>query len=394
MVLVPAGDFMMGSYGGHADEQPLHRVYVDAFYLDKYEVTNADYKKFCEASHHLPPYNWLKGQYQPGTANHPVVLVSWDDTAAYARWAGKRLPTEAEWEKAARGSLVNTKYPWGDEIKPVNARYASRLGSTDVGKYPANKYGLFDMAGNVWEWVADWYDGEAYSYERERNPQGPASGMYRVIRGGSWYDAPTYLWCAYRNWGKPDELSLTVGFRCAKSLPGAAPSPPDVNSVPLTHLRVGDPAPDFTLPDQDQTPVTFSDLWHRKNVVLIFIGPGFTGGAKSELGSYQADYVFFPQAEADVVAVTEEEPSAIKALKEETKIAFPILADRYADVAKLYGVYMTRWEMARRSTFVVDTRGTIRYVRQSPFEVDNEHALNFCIKAFVLRETPVTVTSP
>ena len=122
MKLIPAGEFTMGSYDGEEDEQPVHRVWLDAFYLDRHEVTNAEYKHFLDVAGRKPPYNWIGGVYPRGLAEQPVCVVTWDDAADYARWAGKRLPTEAEWEKAARGGLIDKNYPWGDEIKPANAR--------------------------------------------------------------------------------------------------------------------------------------------------------------------------------------------------------------------------------------------------------------------------------
>lgn len=383
----------MGSYDGEQDEQPLHRVYVDSFYIDKYPVTNADYKKFVDATGHGLPYNWVGGGFPPGTASHPVRLVSWDDAAVYSRWAGKRLPTEAEWEKAARGGLINKKYPWGDDVKSGNARYSSRLGPVAVGQYAPNGYGVFDMAGNVWEWVSDWYDPEYYYYSSYRNPQGPSQGLYHALRGGSWYDHPSYLRCAFRNWGKPDELSLTVGFRCAKSLPGASPPSTDAEALPVTHFKVGDQAPDFTLPDENGVPVRFTDLWHKKNTVLIFFGPAFTGGAKRELEAYEGDHVFFGQADSEILAVSEDDAPAVKKFKEETGVRFTLLCDRRAEVARLYEVFLARWDTARRSTFVVDKNGIIQYVKQAASNADSEQALDFCLKAFVHGELPVAAKS-
>ena len=205
---------------GPADELPVHTVYLDAFYIDKYEVTNALYKKFMEATGHRTPGYWTNPSYnQP---DQPVVGVSWDDAEAYARWSGKRLPTEAEWEKAARGGLVGKRYPWGNDISHNDANY-SGISGTDiwngpapVGKFPPNGYGLYDMAGNVWEWVADRYLSNYYSISPQNNPTGPDTGSYRVLRGGSWDYDTYFLRCARRYYYGPTDTRYDVGFRCAQ----------------------------------------------------------------------------------------------------------------------------------------------------------------------------------
>ena len=216
MVLIPAGSFDMGS-GESSDEQPVHTVYVDAFYMDEYEVTNAQYRKFMSATGHREPRYWDDSDYnQP---NQPVVGVDWNDAVAYARWAGRRLPTEAEWEYAARGGLSGRKYPWGDPISTSQANYGSNVGKpVPVGSYSANGYGLYDMAGNVYEWCSDWYDEDYYSSSPSRNPQGPSSGSYRVLRGGSWFNLPYHLRVAYRNNYIPASAYDTYGFRCVSGL--------------------------------------------------------------------------------------------------------------------------------------------------------------------------------
>ena len=184
MALIPAGEFQMGSNDGDDDEKPVHTVYVDAFHIDKYEVTNAQYKKFVDANpewqkdrilskYHDGDYlkHWNGNNYPPGKGNHPVVYVSWYAAMAYAEWSGKRLPTEAEWEKAARGGRLGRKYTWGRSLDFNKANYGDEIGdTTPVGSYDANGYGLYDMAGNVWEWCLDEYDADFYSISPRRNP--------------------------------------------------------------------------------------------------------------------------------------------------------------------------------------------------------------------------------
>jgi formylglycine-generating enzyme required for sulfatase activity len=228
LMLIPAGEFLMGSEEGFAAERPIHRVYLDAFYLGKYPITNLQYKKFVEATGHRVPYsddlraeldNWdqEKKTYPAGRENYPVVLVSWHDAQAYCVWAGGRLPTEAEWEKAARGGLEGKLYPWGDEINKSLANYDSREGTTPVGSYPPNGYGLHDVAGNVWEWVADWYQAKYYCQSLLRNPQGPEKGTVRVLRGGAWLLFAQFCRVAYRFRNSPDFRFNLIGFRLAVS---------------------------------------------------------------------------------------------------------------------------------------------------------------------------------
>ena len=234
MVLIPAGEFQMGSNDSDAydDEKPVHTVYVDAFYMDKYEVTVGQYKQFVRATGHraLPP--WVS-EDSP-TDQHPVVGVSWHDAMAYAKWAGKRLPTEAEWEKAARGGLSGMKYPWGNTISSANANYGGNVGKTTVvGRYAANGYGLHDMAGNVWEWCLDAYDLAFYSSSVRKNPLsdvGTLSNLHlildnytdvnnsRVLRGGSWYYYAQVVRCADRYRYTPTGTDSSYGFRCARAV--------------------------------------------------------------------------------------------------------------------------------------------------------------------------------
>jgi len=373
----------MGSYDGAEDEQPVHHVWLNAFYLDTREVTTSEYKRFLDATGRRPPYNWPNGQIPEGTDQQPVRLVTWDDATEYARWLGKRLPTEAEWEKAARGGLTNKNYPWGDEIKPAQARYGSRLGPVDAGHFAANGYGLFDMAGNIWEWVADWYDPEYYYNSPDRNPRGPSAGLYHVARGGSWYDHPGYLRCAFRNWAKADARSLTVGFRCAKSVAGESATESAAYPLPSTLLKPGDHAPDGALINQDSEPVRLSDYWKTKNLVLFFCGRAFTGAAKRELEAYKVDDVFFEGTGVMLIGLTEDYPAANKRLQVDLGIKYPILTDENSALARTYGIYLDRWNTARRSTFIIDRQGIIRYIQQGPTAADSEQALDFSLKAFV-----------
>lgn len=231
MVLIPAGEFQRGR--SHSlpddalkrfptllkDDRPVRKLFLDVFYLDAREVTNAQYLTFVRATMHPPPFHWSKGQPPKGKEQTPVVNVTWADADAYCRWSRKRLPTEAEWERACRGLVENQKYPWGDE-PPTHevAHFDSLDGPCEVGRFKPNYFGLYDMAGNVWEWCHDWYEKDFYQTAADRNPTGPARGLYRVLRGGSWADEPKFLTCAHRSWARPAERSPNVGFRCAKSL--------------------------------------------------------------------------------------------------------------------------------------------------------------------------------
>ncbi len=228
LVVIPAGEFLMGSEGGYPNERPVHAVFVKTFALSQYPVTNAQYEQFVKETGHRVPYlddprveseNWNREQltHPPGRGQHPVVLVSWRDAQAYCEWAGGRLPTEAEWEKAARGGLEGKLYPWGDDIDPSLANYDTRTGTTPVGSYPANDYGLYDMAGNVWEWVADWYDPKYYQ-RSPHHPPGPEQGTVRVLRGGAWLLFPQFCRVAYRFRNSPDFRFNLIGFRLAQSL--------------------------------------------------------------------------------------------------------------------------------------------------------------------------------
>lgn len=229
LVLVPAGEFIMGSETGYPAERPEHRVFVNAFYLSAAPVTNEQYARFLQETGHRAPYlddqrtqreNWDQKTrlYPVERARHPVVVVSWGDAQAYCEWAGGRLPSEAEWERAARGGKEGRLYPWGDFVNPSLANYDNQNGTTPVGSYPPNAYGLYDMAGNVWEWTADWYDPHYYARSPKENPLGPESGSTKVLRGGAWLLFPEFCRVAYRFRNNPDFRFNLIGFRLARSL--------------------------------------------------------------------------------------------------------------------------------------------------------------------------------
>ncbi len=225
MVHVPAGEFLMGSKDdpdADDDEYPQHTVYVSEFWIDKTEVTNEQYSR-CVTAGDCQASEYANGERFNG-ADLPVVGVSWHDAQAYCEWSGKRLPTEAEWEKAARGT-DGRKYPWGDDFDSSKVNF---YGTDDgyeytapVGSYPegASPYGALDMAGNVWEWCQDWYDADYYASSPQRDPQGPSSGDGRVVRGGSWYFNEWLVRAANRLRGGPDYRDLDFGFRCVSQSP-------------------------------------------------------------------------------------------------------------------------------------------------------------------------------
>lgn len=218
LLFIPAGEFQVGSNDGYHDESPVHMVDLDAYWMYETEVTNAQFAQFVGETGH----NNAGSSNDASLAQHPVTNVSWNDAVAYCRWVGGRLPTEAEWEKAARGTDGRT-YPWGDTWNARNASSVERVDgyqrTAPVGRFPGgvSPYGLQDMAGNVWEWVADWYASDYYSNSPASNPTGPASGEYRVARGGSWYDRGGNLKSAVRSYIAPVGTFDNVGFRCASS---------------------------------------------------------------------------------------------------------------------------------------------------------------------------------
>jgi formylglycine-generating enzyme len=246
---IPAGDFLMGAADADEDERPVHRVFVSEFYIGRFPVTNDDYARFVRASGYpspsirdLPiiaagdrgalfrglasPYVWQSSNAPPGRGNHPVVLVRYDDAVAYCGWLSQeidrvvRLPTEAEWEKASRGGAEGLRFPWGHDISATRANFlvdkASKglRGTRPVGTYEPNGYGIYDMTGNVWEWVSDWYGAAYYETADAKDPSGPSSGTTRVVRGGSWVnDDVSMLRCAYRHRVPPDTYAYSIGFR-------------------------------------------------------------------------------------------------------------------------------------------------------------------------------------
>lgn len=228
MVLVPAGEFAMGSDKGDEDESPIHRVNLNAFYIDKFEVTNGRFAKFVDAIQSEPPWGFEDKDTPVTHADRPVRWVNWMDAMGYCLWAGKRLPTEAEWEKAARGTDGRI-YPWGnDDPTPVYAVYGlkeggdeaiSVIGDRDKGQSP---YGAHDMAGNLYEWVMDWYAEDYYmnlATGPAVNPRGPIEGTAKVQRGGSYINSPYRLRSSFRTKGDPSEQDPNVGFRCAQDIP-------------------------------------------------------------------------------------------------------------------------------------------------------------------------------
>ncbi len=234
MVLVPAGPFPMGvppgDRDGGRDEYPRHEVHLDAYYIDTFEVTNGRYLEFVKATHHRVPQNaknptrnlWQGEAISDSLADRPVVNVDWADAEAYCKWVGKRLPTEAEWEKAAKGNH-DWRFPWGS-VEPTakhlnyNQKWIGEKTLMPVGSYEAGKspYGLYDMAGNVWEWVNDWYDAKYYETSPAKNPKGPETGTKRVLRGSGWQNETPTVRIFTRVDSDPTVRNESTGFRCAK----------------------------------------------------------------------------------------------------------------------------------------------------------------------------------
>ena len=250
MVLVPAGEFLMGSDKktdrlAYRSEIPQRSVYLDAFMIGKYEVTALEYLKFVLATDRLPQLDWRYdgGNFQDTMAHHPIMHVNWYDADAYCKWAGKRLPTEAEWEKAARG-VDGRLFPWGSEYAgPTRANFG-RTGlsgpvrdrperlllyppiiSVDKYENALSPYGLYQTIGNVAEWVSDWYDQDYYKTAPGRNPKGPETGSQKAFRGGGWMDSTTTMRAAMRNGTDPKTKINWMGFRCAQDVKEGTASP-------------------------------------------------------------------------------------------------------------------------------------------------------------------------
>jgi formylglycine-generating enzyme len=239
----------MGAADAEEDERPVHRVYVSEFFIGRFQVTNDEYSRFVLATGHPPPvvrglplitlggretlfretaapYVWQGDQPPAGHGSHPVVLVTYDDALAYCHWLSGtigrtvRLPTEAEWEKAARAGTEGQRYPWGQDIDASRGNFLvdpatrAQRGTRPTGTYPPNAYGLYDVCGNVWEWVGDWYSADYYGLGEMRDPRGPQSGNLRLVRGGAWVnDDVAMLRCAYRHKVPPDTYAYSIGFR-------------------------------------------------------------------------------------------------------------------------------------------------------------------------------------
>lgn len=225
MVLIPSGEFLMGSEEGPSDSRPLRRVFVSAFWIDRQEVTNGQYRQCLEGGGCGPPKD-REAFDDPQRVRHAVTNVTWTQARAYCQWAGKRLPSEAEWEKAARGT-DGRRYPWGNDeevILRAKARASEKPSSDGIAPLAvqleqASPYGVYDMVGGVSEWVRDWYAEDFYRTAPARDPQGPLRGSFRVLRGGGWTEGALELRVSYRGWDEMTYWGPTLGFRCANDVP-------------------------------------------------------------------------------------------------------------------------------------------------------------------------------
>ncbi|HEX2340893.1 MAG TPA: formylglycine-generating enzyme family protein [Vicinamibacterales bacterium] len=256
MVRIPAGEFVMGSDDGDEDERPAHTVHLDEYFIGVHPITHRQYAHFVRETNHRAPavyelplivtnggrdrermfrrlsaqYVWSDSQAPSARLDHPVTLVRLEDAEAYCKWLADtngrpiRLPTEAEWEKAARGGLERARYPWGNELDPLRANFLTdpslkmSHGTTPTRTFAPNGYGLYDVIGNVWEWVSDWYAADAYRSAADRNPPGPPDGRLRILRGGGWPVSDIrMLTCTHRHEVPPDTYSYSIGFRIACS---------------------------------------------------------------------------------------------------------------------------------------------------------------------------------
>jgi formylglycine-generating enzyme required for sulfatase activity len=246
---IPPGEFLMGAADGDADQRPVHRVHVSEFFIGRFPVTNDEYARFIRATGHRSPdvrdlpaiaggfrepafrelsaaYAWQGATPPLGHGSHPVVLITYEDAVAYCAWLSGaiqrrvRLPTEAEWEKAARGGIEGRKYPWGNDLEPAQGNFLpdpavkGQRGTRATGTYEPNPFGLYDVVGNVWEWVSDWYSADYYGLGDAHDPRGPAAGVMRIVRGGSWVNTDiAMLQCAYRHKVPADTYAYSIGFR-------------------------------------------------------------------------------------------------------------------------------------------------------------------------------------
>ena len=229
MVLIPAGEFLMGSPEGKGrkDEYPQHKVYLDAYWIDRYEVTGGDFEKYLvqNPKQHPTITGWYDRKARPGMERKPVIGLTWKWCQNYCLWRGKRLLTEAEWERAAGGTNHRT-YPWGEELPDESRSHFYRccfidkgdilreVGSLELGKTPE---GVYEMSGNIAEWVFDWYDARYYQKSPGKNPQGPTKGKYHVVRGGAWNSLPDYMRVSHRYGQNDGQEFYGIGCRCAKS---------------------------------------------------------------------------------------------------------------------------------------------------------------------------------